>query len=107
MMITEWTCIRREMKKYSRNRIGLRCHFRIRFSHAVQFCQWIAKNSQTRWRPPVAFGLFFEGRMVAFYSYNTDISDGCEDADVHNDPPDVRRSALQMGTNILLWAMLQ
>ena len=56
--------------------------------------------------PPKGFGLFYEGRMVAFYSFNTDISDGCEDAEVHNDPPEIRRAALQMGTNIILWALL-
>ena len=82
------------------------------FSHPVfhmqfNFANGLPKIHKHDGGPPVAFGLFFEGRMVAFYSFNTDISDGCEDADVHNDPPDVRRSALQMGTNILLWAMLQ
>jgi hypothetical protein len=43
--------------------------------------------------------------MVVFYSLNTDISDGCEDPDIHEDPADVRQQALQMGTNIILWAL--
>ena len=55
---------------------------------------------------PKGYGLFHEGRMIAFYSFNTDISDGCEDAEIHNNPPDVRRSALKMGTNIIVWALL-
>jgi len=57
--------------------------------------------------PPKGLGLFFEGRMVSFYSFNTDISDGCEDPGIHNDPPEIRREALKMGTNILIWALLQ
>lgn len=56
--------------------------------------------------PPHGLGLFYEGRLVSFYSFNTDISDGCEDPEIHNDPPDIRRSALEMGTNILLYALL-
>lgn len=57
--------------------------------------------------PPKGSALFLSGRMIAFYSQNTDISDGCEDSDIHNDPEPLRQSALQMGTNILLWALLQ
>jgi len=56
--------------------------------------------------PPQGLGLIYEGRLVVFYSFNTDISDGCEDEDIHNDPPEKRESALKMGVNILLYALL-
>jgi hypothetical protein len=46
--------------------------------------------------PPHGYAIFHEGRMVVFYSYNTDIGDGLEDPDVHGDPPDVREQALRM-----------
>jgi hypothetical protein len=43
--------------------------------------------------------------MVIFYSYNTDLGDGWEDAEVHEDPPDKRETALKMGTNIFVYAL--
>ncbi|MBP9186972.1 MAG: DUF4159 domain-containing protein [Bacteroidia bacterium] len=47
------------------------------------------------------FGLIYKGRLVCFYSYECDLGNGWEDADVHNDPEPVRQKALQMGANIL------
>ena len=47
------------------------------------------------------FGVFYEGRMVCFYDYEGDLSDGWEDQIVHNDPVNVRGKALQMGANII------
>lgn len=47
------------------------------------------------------FGVFYEGRMVCFYDYESDLSDGWEDQIVHNDPINVRGKALQMGANII------
>lgn len=51
-----------------------------------------------------AFGIFHEGKMVLLYTYETDLGDGWEDQPVHNDPPEKRREALQMGANILMFA---
>lgn len=56
---------------------------------------------------PQGYGLFWEDRMVAFYSYESDLGDGWEDAAVHNDPPEVRAAALQMGANIVQFAFEQ
>ncbi|MBU1936082.1 DUF4159 domain-containing protein, partial [bacterium] len=47
----------------------------------------------------------YEGRLVAFYDYQCDLGDGWEDADVHNDPPEKRRAAMEMGTNVILHAL--
>ncbi len=55
-------------------------------------------------KPPQGFGLFFEGRLLCFYDYESDLSDGWEDEAVHNDPPEVRIKALQMGANIIEYA---
>lgn len=55
--------------------------------------------------PGRGYGVFYQGRMVIFYSYNTDLGDGWEDADVHNDPPAKREAALKMGVNIVLYAL--
>lgn len=55
--------------------------------------------------PPKGLGLIYEGRLIVFYSFNTDISDGCENAEIHGDPEDKRQAALQMGVNIILYAL--
>lgn len=55
--------------------------------------------------PARGYAVFHEGRMVIFYSYNTDLGDGWEDADVHDDPPDKREAALKMGVNIVVYAL--
>ncbi|MFO8100386.1 MAG: DUF4159 domain-containing protein [Salinibacter sp.] len=52
------------------------------------------------------YGLFAEsGRLMVFYTHETDLGDGWEPASVHDNPPEKRRAALQMGTNILTYAM--
>ena len=50
-------------------------------------------------------GVFLDGRLVLFYTYETDIGDGLEDARVHNDPPEKRELAVQMAVNILMYAI--
>lgn len=57
--------------------------------------------------PPQAFGIFREGRMVVFYSYESDLGDGWEDPDVHGDPERVREAAFRMGVNLFLWVLGQ
>lgn len=54
---------------------------------------------------PHGYGLYHEGRMVLFYSFNTDIGDGLEDPDVHKDPPAKREAALQMAINVVMYAL--
>lgn len=53
--------------------------------------------------PPQGLGLFHEGRLVGFYTYNTNISDGWTEA--HDDPAEKREAALKMGINILAYAL--
>ena len=52
-------------------------------------------------KPPKGYGLIYKGRLVCFYSYETDLGDGWEDLEVHNDGPEKHASALQMGANIV------
>jgi len=56
---------------------------------------------------PQGFALIYEGRVVCFYSYESDLGDGWEDGAVHNDSYDTRQKALQMGSNILQFAFTQ
>ncbi len=55
--------------------------------------------------PPQGLGILHEGRLVVYYTYDTDIGDGLEDPDVHGDPPDKREAAIRTAVNIVLYAM--
>ena len=52
-------------------------------------------------KPPQGFGIFHEGRLVLYYTYETDLGNGWEDQIVHGNPQEVRLKALRMGANIL------
>ncbi|HEX7402211.1 MAG TPA: DUF4159 domain-containing protein [candidate division Zixibacteria bacterium] len=56
-------------------------------------------------KPPQGFGIFHEGRLIVFFDWESDIGDGWEDTQVHNDPPGKREAALKMGVNIITWAL--
>ncbi len=58
-------------------------------------------------KPAQGFGLIYKGRLVCFYSYETDLGDGWEDQAVHNDTPAMRLQALQMGANLVQYAYTQ
>ncbi|MBR9998156.1 MAG: DUF4159 domain-containing protein [Cyclobacteriaceae bacterium] len=55
-------------------------------------------------KPPQGFGLIFKGRLVCFYSYESDLGNGWEDQSIYNDPEEIRQQALRMGANILIFA---
>jgi hypothetical protein len=57
--------------------------------------------------PPQGFGVTIDGRLVLFYSYQSDIGDGLEDPTVHNDPPQKRELAMKMAVNVLMYAIMQ
>ncbi|HWN82120.1 MAG TPA: DUF4159 domain-containing protein, partial [Candidatus Udaeobacter sp.] len=50
-------------------------------------------------------GIVQDGRLVVFYTYQSDIGDGIEDAHVHNDPPAIREQAMKMAVNVVVYAM--
>ncbi len=56
-------------------------------------------------KPAQGFGVIIDGRVVLYYVYESDIGDGWEDPQVHNDPPEKRDAALKMGMNILVYAL--
>ncbi len=82
------------------------------FEHEVyrqkfEFKNGLPKIHEHDQQPPQGFGLFWEGRLVCFYTYECDLGDGWEDPDVHNDPPAVRLQALRMGANLVQYAFQQ
>ena len=56
-------------------------------------------------KPPQGFGIFLRERLVVYYTYETNISDGWADPGVHNDPEEKREQAFRMGTNIFTYAV--
>ncbi|REE82221.1 uncharacterized protein DUF4159 [Lutibacter oceani] len=81
----------------------------IPFNHPIyhqtfDFNEGVPKIHEHDNKPPQGFGLFYEGRLVCFYDYESDLSDGWEDEEVHNDSYEIREKALKMGANIIEYA---
>ncbi|MCK3683383.1 DUF4159 domain-containing protein [Maribellus sp. YY47] len=77
------------------------------FHQKYDFPNGIPKIHEHDNKPPQAFGIFIEDRLVCLYTYECDLGDGWEDEAVHNDPPELREKALQMGANIISFAFNQ
>lgn len=78
----------------------------VPFSHPVyhqkfEFTNGLPKIHEHDKKPPKGYGLFYNGRLVCYYSSETDLGDGWEDPDVHNDNTEKRQQALQMGANLV------
>lgn len=58
-------------------------------------------------KAPQGFGLIYEGRLVLYYTYETDLGDGWEDYEVHKDSKETRTKALQMGANLIDYVFTQ
>jgi uncharacterized protein DUF4159 len=56
-------------------------------------------------KPAQGFGIFLDGRLAVYYSYQSDLGDGWEDPQVHHDPPEKREAALRMGVNLFAYAV--
>ena len=74
------------------------------FNIAYKFPNGLPKIHEHDGKRPQAFGIFYEGRLVLLFTYESDLGDGWEDPEVHNDPADVREKALKMGANIVKYA---
>jgi hypothetical protein len=57
-------------------------------------------------KPAQGFGIIYEGRLVLYYTYETDLGDGWEDQLVHKNSEETRVKALKMGANILHFVFL-
>ncbi|MBD3580946.1 DUF4159 domain-containing protein [Flavobacterium selenitireducens] len=71
------------------------------------FASGIPKIHEHDAKRPQAFGIIIDGRLALLYTFETDLGDGWEDPEVHNDPVDVREKALKMGANIIHYAFNQ
>jgi hypothetical protein len=77
------------------------------FHVAYDFPNGLPKVHEHDDLPAQAFGYFWNGRLVLLYTYESDLGDGWEDPDVHNDSDAIRTLALQMGANIVKYVFLE
>jgi hypothetical protein len=77
------------------------------FHQKFDFPNGLPKIHEHDVKRPQGFGLFYNGRLVCFYSYECDLGDGWEDQDVHKDSEAIRIKALRMGANILQFVFNQ
>lgn len=77
------------------------------FHSFYDFPEGLPKIHEHDGNPPQAFGIFLDGRLLVFYSYESDLGDGWEDGDVHEDPPETREQAIRMGVNLFLYVLGQ
>jgi hypothetical protein len=71
------------------------------FSGPYTFPDGLPKIHEHDAKRPQALGIVHEGRLVLLFTFESDLGDGWEDSEVHNDPEEVRLKALQMGANII------
>ena len=69
------------------------------------FPQGIPKVHEHDGKPAQGLGLFIDGRLAVYYTYETDLGDGWEDPEVHDDSPEKREVALRMGVNLYAYAV--
>lgn len=101
------TAFRREIKKiFPEQELK-----ELPFSHPIyhihySFPSGLPKIHEHDGKPPQGFGIFLNGRMCVYYTYETNITDGWADTNEHNDPPEKREEAFKMGTNIIVYALM-
>jgi len=75
------------------------------FNIYYEFPNGLLKVHKHENQRPQALGLFNEGTLMVLYTYESDLGDGWEDPRVHNDPVELHENALEMGINIILYAL--
>lgn len=53
--------------------------------------------------PAQGYGIFWQGRLIVYYAFSSNIGDGMEDEEVYHDGERLHRLALNMGVNIIAW----
>jgi len=97
---------RREMKKVFAGQDLVELPFSYGLYHApFEFPNGVPKTHEHNGKPPQGFGLFSNGRLVVYYTFESNPSDGWDDPEVHNDPEPKRQEALRFGANIVIWAL--
>ncbi|MFL3026690.1 MAG: DUF4159 domain-containing protein [Candidatus Neomarinimicrobiota bacterium] len=98
----------REMKRVFPNKDFVEIpHYHEVFHSYYDMPNGLPKIHEHNGKPPQLFGLYNKDRIMVLYSYESDLGDGWEDEEVHNNPEQIRTNALQMGVNIIYFALTQ
>ncbi|MDN6280700.1 MAG: DUF4159 domain-containing protein, partial [Psychroflexus sp.] len=73
------------------------------FSSYYKFPNGLPKIHEHDGKPAQAFGIYENDRLLLLYTYESDLGNGWEDKNIHNDPEETRQKALKMGANILYY----
>ena len=81
------------------------------FSHPIyhqkfDFANGLPKIHEHDGKPAKGYGLIYQGRLLCFYSLETDLNDGWEDPEVHKDTDEKRTLALRMGANLIMYSFM-
>ncbi|NQY28944.1 MAG: DUF4159 domain-containing protein [Flavobacteriaceae bacterium] len=97
--------VRKELKKIFPNQelTELPAKHKI-FNIAFKFPKGLPKIHEHDGKRPQGFGYFHNGRLICLYTTESDLGDGWENQEIHNDSPEIRLKALQMGANIIKYA---
>jgi len=100
--------IRIEIKKLfpNKNLVSLPNNHKI-FNSFYKIDSGLPKVHEHDNKPPQAFGIFDNDRLIILYTYESDLGDGWEDPTVHQNPWPIRQAALKMGVNIIYFALTQ
>jgi len=97
--------VRLEMKKVFPNLDFVEVPFdHLIYHQKFDFDKGLPKIHEHNGKPAQGFGIIFEGRLVCYYSYETDLGNGWEDQRIYNDPEYLRQLALRMGANIIQYS---
>ncbi|MEP1097244.1 MAG: DUF4159 domain-containing protein [Cyclobacteriaceae bacterium] len=77
------------------------------YSQKFTFTEGLPKIHQHDGKPPQGFGIIYEGDLVCYYSYESDLGNGWEDRSIYNDPEELRQKALMMGANIITFVFTE
>jgi hypothetical protein len=82
----------------------------VPFDHPIYHCFYDLPKGPPKvhehdGKPSEGLGIFDGKRLMVFYTYQSDIGDGIEDAEVHKDPPEIREQAMRMAVNTVVYAL--
>jgi hypothetical protein len=97
--------IKKELKKVFPNQVikEIPSNHQI-FSNAFNFPNGLPKIHEHDGKPPRAYGYFYNDKLICLYTTESDLGDGWENKEIHNDSQEIRLKALQMGANIIKYA---
>tara|TARA_B100000401_G_scaffold372642_1_gene271838 strand:+ start:1034 stop:1684 length:651 start_codon:yes stop_codon:yes gene_type:complete len=72
------------------------------FNILFKFADGLPKIHEHDGEAPQALALFHNDKIIVLYTYQSDLGDGWENRNVHNHTLDLHKTALKMGTNIVI-----